>query len=312
MIKKFVENIDKVIIGKKEVSSKVLMALLAEGHVLIEDVPGVGKTTLAKSVARSLNCTYSRIQFTPDLLPSDILGVSVYNQRDLEFEYKMGPIYAQIVLADEINRASPKTQSSLLEAMEERQVTMDGKTYKIKEPFIVLATQNPIEYEGTFPLPEAQLDRFMLKMKIGYPDKSYELRIFDKVNKRVKAEDLLPVLSAEDIMKMREKVLSVYTAKEIEEYIFTIIRATRENSNVVLGCSPRAAISLYKVSKARAYIEGRDFVIPEDVQHLAEDVLSHRIILKPEVKYRGETGRTIIRSIINETHAPRINAEKSK
>lgn len=310
MIEKFVENIDKVIIGKKEVASKVLMVLLAEGHVLIEDVPGVGKTTLAKSVARSIDCTYSRIQFTPDLLPSDILGVSIYNQRDFEFEYKKGPIYAQVVLADEINRASPKTQSSLLEAMEERQVTMDGNTYKIKEPFIVLATQNPIEYEGTFPLPEAQLDRFMIKMQIGYPDESNELRIFDKIDNHIKAEDLLPVLSADEIIEMRKKVSDIHIAREIEEYIFTIIRATRNSDDVVLGCSPRAAISLYKATKARAFIEGRDFVIPEDVQFLAEDVLSHRIILKPEVKYRGETGRTIISTILNEVHAPRIPTQK--
>lgn len=310
MINNFVENIDQVIIGKKEVASKVLMALLAEGHVLIEDVPGVGKTTLAKAVAKSIDCTYSRIQFTPDLLPSDILGVSIYNQRDLEFEYKKGPIYAQVVLADEINRASPKTQSSLLEAMEERQVTMDGNTYKIQEPFIVLATQNPIEYEGTFPLPEAQLDRFMLKMKIGYPAEVFELRIFEKIDNQIKADDLLPVLSADEILKMRKKVSDVHVSKEIEEYIFSIIRATRDSEDVILGCSPRAAISLYKATKAKAFIEGRDFAIPEDVQYLAEDVLSHRVILKPEVKYRGETGRTIINYIIKDTHAPRIKKSK--
>lgn len=304
MNKKFIDNIDQVIIGKEEVVNKVLIALLAEGHVLIEDVPGVGKTTLAKAVARSIDCSFSRIQFTPDLLPSDILGVSVYNQKELDFVYKKGPIYAQVVLADEINRASPKTQSSLLEAMEEKQVTMDGNTYKIAEPFIVLATQNPIEYEGTFPLPEAQLDRFMMKIKIGYPEMSHELRIFEKIDKQVKAEDLLPVLSAEEVLQMREKVSSIYMSEELEEYIFNIIRATREDAEIVLGCSPRAAISLYRASKARAFTENRDFVVPEDIKKLAEDVLSHRIILSPEVKYRGETGRSKIKSILMQTRAP--------
>lgn len=306
MIKKFLGNIDRVIIGKQKVVSKVLVALLAEGHVLIEDVPGVGKTTLAKAVAKSIDCSFSRIQFTPDLLPSDILGVSIYNQKESDFIYKKGPIYAHVVLADEINRASPKTQSSLLEAMEERQVTMDGNTYKLEEPFIVMATQNPIEYEGTFPLPEAQLDRFMIKIKIGYPDESNELRIFDKVDKQIFAEDLLPVLTAAEINAMRAEVLKVHMTQELESYIFSIIRATRENDDILLGCSPRAAISLYKASKAQAFINGRDYVIPEDVQVLTEDVLSHRIVLKPEVKYRGETGRSMIDRILDATRAPKI------
>lgn len=304
MNKKFIDNIDQVIVGKATVVNKVLVALLAEGHVLIEDVPGVGKTTLAKAVAKSIDCSFSRIQFTPDLLPSDILGVSVYNQKELDFVYKKGPIYAQVVLADEINRASPKTQSSLLEAMEERQVTMDGNTYKIDEPFIVLATQNPIEYEGTFPLPEAQLDRFMMKIRIGYPEMSHELRIFDKIDNQIKAEDLLPVLSAEDVLEMRKKVNAIHMTRELEEYIFNIIRATREDHDIVLGCSPRAAIAMYKASKAKAFTENRDFVVPEDIKHLAEDVLSHRIILKPEVKYKGVTGRSKIQEIISRTRAP--------
>lgn len=306
MIQKFLSNIDQVIIGKESVVSKVLVALLAEGHVLIEDVPGVGKTTLAKSVAKSIDCSFSRIQFTPDLLPSDILGVSIYNQKESDFVYKKGPIYAHVVLADEINRASPKTQSSLLEAMEERQVTMDGNTYKLEEPFIVMATQNPIEYEGTFPLPEAQLDRFMIKIKIGYPDESHELRIFDKIDQQIKAEDLLPVMTAEEVRNMREEVAKVHMDREIESYVFSLIRATRENDEILLGCSPRAAIALYKASKAKAFIEGRDYVIPEDVQSLTEDVLSHRIVLRPEVKYRGETGRTMIEKILNVTKAPSI------
>lgn len=304
MIKKFIDNIDQVIIGKEEVVTKVLVALLAEGHVLIEDVPGVGKTTLAKAVAKSIDCEFSRIQFTPDLLPSDILGVSIYNQKEHDFVYKKGPIYSHVVLADEINRASPKTQSSLLEAMEERQVTMDGSTYKIAEPFIVIATQNPIEYEGTFSLPEAQLDRFMMKIQIGYPDMSHELRIFDKIDNHIQAEDLLPVLSDKDILEMREKVSKVHMSKELEEYIFTIVRATREDHDIILGCSPRAAISLYKASKAKAFTEKRDFVIPEDIKKLANDVLSHRLILKPEVKYKGATGNSKITEILNKTRSP--------
>ncbi len=311
MIKKFLENIDKVVIGKEEVAKKLLVALLAEGHVLIEDVPGVGKTTLAKSVAKSLDCSYSRIQFTPDLLPSDILGVSIYNQKESEFEYKKGPIYANIVLADEINRASPKTQSSLLEVMEERQVTLDGQTNIIREPFLVIATQNPIEYEGTFPLPEAQLDRFMLKIQIGYPNAIDELKIFKKVDDRFRAEDLNHVLTDKDILEMRKKVSDVYTTQEIEEYIFKIVRETRNNENILLGCSPRAAISLYKAAKAKAFISDRDYVQPEDIQTLAEDVLSHRLILRPEVKYRGETGRTIIEQIVRGIRAPRLEV-KSK
>lgn len=306
MNKKFIDNIDQVIVGKASVVNKVLIALLAEGHILIEDVPGVGKTTLAKAVAKSIDCSFSRIQFTPDLLPSDILGVSVYNQKELDFVYKKGPIYAQVVLADEINRASPKTQSSLLEAMEEKQVTMDGNTYKIEEPFIVLATQNPIEYEGTFPLPEAQLDRFMMKIQIGYPEMSHELRIFDKIDNQIKAEDLLPVLSAEDILEMRSKVNQIHMSRELEEYIFNIIRSTREDHDIVLGCSPRAAISMYKAAKAKAFTENRDYVVPEDIKHLAEDVLSHRIILKPEVKYKGLTGRSKIQEIISRTRAPQM------
>lgn len=304
MNKKFVENIDKVIIGKEAVVNKVLIALLGQGHVLIEDVPGVGKTTLAKAVARSLDCSFSRVQFTPDLLPSDILGVSIYNQKELDFVYKKGPIFAQVVLADEINRASPKTQSSLLEAMEERQVTMDGNTYKLAEPFIVLATQNPIEYEGTFALPEAQLDRFMMKIQIGYPDAIHELRIFDKVDRHIKAEDLLPVLSSKDILEMREKVNKVHMSKELEMYLFEVIRATREDEDISLGCSPRAAIALYRASKARAFTENREYVIPEDIKHLAVDVLAHRLILKPEVKYKGITGQQKIKDIISQTRAP--------
>lgn len=306
MSKRFIDNIDQVIIGKRVIVEKMLIALLAEGHVLIEDVPGVGKTTLAKAVAKSINCDFSRIQFTPDLLPSDILGVSVYDQKTTEFIYKKGPIYKNIVLADEINRASPKTQSALLEAMEERQVTMDGQTYMIEEPYMVIATENPIEYEGTFTLPEAQLDRFLMKIKIGYPEPEFELKILEKIDKQFKAEDLLPVLSSAEILQMRVDVSAIKVSKVLEEYIFEIIRESRSNDDVLLGCSPRAAIALYKAVKAKAYIDGRSFVIPEDIQTLAVDVLSHRVILKPEVKFKGKTSENKIREILKSIQPPKM------
>jgi len=306
MSEQFIENIDKVIIGKRDVAEKILIALLSEGHVLIEDVPGVGKTTLAKSVAQSINCSFSRIQFTPDLLPSDILGVSVYNQQTTDFLYKKGPIYKNIVLADEINRASPKTQSALLEAMEERQVTMDGNTYKIQEPYLVIATQNPVEYEGTFALPEAQLDRFLMKIKIGYPDPEHELKILEKIDKQLRAEDLEPILSADNILEMRDKVSQVKVKKSLEEYIFKIIRETREHEDVLLGCSPRAAIALYKAVKAKAFIEGRDFVVPEDIKKLSVDILSHRLILKPEERYKGKTSEGKILDILKMVQPPKL------
>jgi len=304
MLNRAIENIDKVIIGKKDVIKKVLVALLAGGHVLIEDVPGVGKTTLAKALANSVDCSFSRIQFTPDLLPSDVLGVSIYNQKSGDFEYKKGPLHNQIILADEINRASPKTQSSLLEAMEERQITMDGTTYKLEEPFMVLATQNPIEYEGTFPLPEAQLDRFMIKIKIGYPNEESELSIFKKVKEKIEADDLEAILNRETILELREKVAQVFVKESIEKYILRIVRKTRENENIILGCSPRATISLYNASKAFALLKGRDFVAPEDVSQLAVDVLSHRIIVKPEVKYRGKTNAMVIEELLKNVEAP--------
>lgn len=304
MIKKMISNIDKVIIGKEEVIEKVVVALLAKGHVLIEDVPGVGKTTLAKALANSVDCGFSRIQFTPDLLPSDILGVSIYNQKKGIFEYKKGPLHNQIILADEINRASPKTQSSLLEAMEERQITMDTTTYKLEEPFIVLATQNPIEYEGTFPLPEAQLDRFMMKIEVGYPDENSERSIFNKVTSGIVAETLEAVMNSSDILDLQSKVSKIFVKETIEKYIVDIVRGTRVNENVVLGCSPRATIALYNASKAYALMRGRDFVSPEDVKYLAKSVLSHRLIIRPEIKYRGITNEMIIDEVLKAVDAP--------
>lgn len=306
MIEKIIENMGQVIIGKEEIIEQVVVALLAKGHILIEDVPGVGKTTLAKSLANSVNCDFSRIQFTPDLLPSDILGVSIYNQKVGEFEYKKGPLHNQVILADEINRASPKTQSSLLEAMEERQITMDGVTYPLEEPFMVMATQNPIEYDGTFPLPEAQLDRFMLKINIGYPDEQSELSIFRKVKSKVSAESLASVLTVEEILKHQEAASQVFVKDQVEKFIVDVVRATRKNENLILGCSPRATIGLYSAAKAYAYIKGREFVTPEDVKRLAKPVLAHRLILKPEVKYRGISSEMIVEQILKEVNAPLV------
>jgi MoxR-like ATPase len=305
MFKDFYENIDQVILGKKQVAEQLMIALLAEGHVLIEDVPGVGKTTMAKALAFSLDASFSRVQFTPDVLPSDILGVSIYNQKEQVFKFQKGPIFNQIILSDEINRASPKTQSSLLEAMEEKQVTIDGKTYILEEPFMVVATQNPIEYEGTFALPQAQLDRFMMKIEMGYPSKTVEMDIFLKIKEQRMPEKLEPVFTTQEIIEMREKVNNIYMADSVKEYIFNIVRETRGDEDIILGLSTRAAIALYKASKAKAFIEGRSYVTPRDIKSLAKDVLSHRIIIKPEKKYQGLTNRQFIENIVRRTPVPK-------
>jgi len=305
MFKDFYENINKVILGKKNVAEQLMIALLAEGHVLIEDVPGVGKTTMAKALAYSLDASFSRVQFTPDVLPSDILGVSIYNQKEQIFKFQKGPIFNQIILSDEINRASPKTQSSLLEAMEEKQVTIDGKTYILEEPFMVVATQNPVEYEGTFALPQAQLDRFMMKIEMGYPSKSVEMDIFLKIKEKRIAEKLKPIFTTDEIIKMRQKVNDIYMADSIKEYIFNIVRETRDDQDIILGLSTRAAIALYKASKAKAFVEGRAYVTPRDIKALAKDVFSHRIIIKPEKKYQGVTNKEFIENIVRRTPVPK-------
>lgn len=293
-------------IGKDRVVRRLMTAMLAGGHVLIEDVPGVGKTTMAKALAKSIELDFQRIQFTPDLLPSDILGVSIYEKEAGQFVYKKGPIFSQIVLADEINRASPKTQSSLLEAMQERQVTMDGVTYAMKEPYMVLATQNPIEYEGTFPLPEAQLDRFIMKLSIGYPEKGEEMDILGVLQGRDTLADIQSVMTSQDILNMREKADAVHVEPALWEYIVDITRRTRESDEIILGASPRASLALYKASKAHAFLHGRSYVLPEDVRELAADVLSHRLILKPEVRYKGRSQRDIIEDIVQFVRVPKV------
>lgn len=303
---KIITNMEKVIAGKRTVIEKVLVCLLSGGHVLIEDVPGVGKTMLVHSLAKSIGCDFKRIQFTPDLLPSDITGVSVFNQKMGDFEFKPGPVLSQVILADEINRTSPKTQSSLLEVMEEHQVTVDGVTYKPNEPFIVLATQNPIEYEGTFPLPEAQLDRFMMKISVGYPDDESELLIIRRFGGNNPIEELQPVVSPEDIKRMREKVKTILVDEKIEKYILSIIKETREREDVLLGASPRAAINLYRACQGRAFIYNRGYVIPDDVKSLVKPILSHRIILKPEFRLKGITSEDILNKIVSQTAVPGV------
>ncbi|MBC5636344.1 MoxR family ATPase [Ornithinibacillus sp. BX22] len=301
---KVIENINKVMIGKEDVAVLSLVALLAEGHVLLEDVPGVGKTMLVRTLAKSLDCDFKRIQFTPDLLPSDVTGVSIYNPKEMEFEFRGGPILGNIVLADEINRTSPKTQSALLEGMEEKSVTVDGKTIPLQKPFFVMATQNPIEYEGTYPLPEAQLDRFILKLTMGYPSLENELEMLERISKEHPIETISPVMSKEELVLIQEEVRQVYIEKNVQQYIVNLVRETRNHEDIFLGVSPRGSIALMRAAKAYAYINGRDFVLPDDVKYLAPYVLTHRIILTSEAKYDGKTARQIVEQVVKQTFVP--------
>ena len=299
------ENIGKVIVGKQSVIELILNAILCKGHVLIEDVPGVGKTTLVSALARSLDCSFKRIQFTPDITPSDVTGFSIVNFKTGELEYREGMIMSQIVLADEINRTSPKTQSSLLEVMEEGQVTVDGTTYKMPEPFIVLATQNPTDFVGTYPLPEAQLDRFFMRINIGYPTMDEEAAILERFTNGINPmKDLKPICSASEIVVLQKQVETVYAAKEIRTYISQIAAASRKSNALQLGISTRAAIALLKASQARALLDGRDYVVPEDVRRMAEPVLAHRILLSPEARMRNMTNERVLASVLNSVQVP--------
>ncbi len=309
MIQQIIENIEKVIIGKRQVIEYFLTAILSNGHILLEDIPGVGKTMLSRAIAISLGMSFKRIQCTPDLLPSDITGVSVFNQKTQEFEFKPGPVFANLVLADEINRATPRTQSSLLECMEERQVTVEGISIKLPRPFIVMATQNPIEYEGVFPLPEAQLDRFLMKLSIGYPSYEDEKEIIKMQKFRHPIEELKPVATLEDVLFLQEKIKEVYVDETIIQYILDIVNLTRKHSDIAVGSSPRGSLALYRTSQALAYIRGRDYVLPDDIKELAPLVLSHRIILKSESHLRGYTPRGIISSILTSAEVPVGRAE---
>lgn len=299
-----INNVEKVIIGKHNVVEQTLLALLCQGHILIEDVPGTGKTILARAVARSIGCTFRRIQFTPDMLPSDVTGVSVFNQKTHEFEFRPGPVFAQIALADEINRATPKTQSSLLEAMEERQVTVDGQTYPMEKPFLVLATQNPIEYEGTFPLPEAQLDRFMLRIHIGYPDKQSEISILGAQQFAHPITTLEQVVSQDELLEAQEAVKQVYADNLIKEYIVNLSTATRNHPDVYLGVSPRGSLALYRTSQALAAIRDRDYIIPDDVKYLARPTLAHRLIISPAARIKNVDPKEVINDILSSVQVP--------
>lgn len=306
-INEVIENVCRVIVGKKDVVEKVIIALLNGGHVLIEDVPGVGKTTLVNALARTLGCSFSRIQFTPDLLPSDITGITTYNMKESRFEFNHGPIMANIVLADEINRSSPKTQSSLLEAMQEGHLTVDGKTYYLPKPFTVLATQNPIEYEGTFPLPEAQLDRFCMKISIGYPDFNEEKEIIGRFGKVSKSIEVEKVLTADDIVFIRNNFIDkIFVEESIIHYIIQIVQGTRSHTEIYLGASPRGSLFIYGLAKALAFVKGRDYVIPDDVKKLIVPTLSHRILLKPESRMKGKTTETILKEITESIRVPLV------
>jgi MoxR-like ATPase len=299
-----IANIEKVMIGKRNVTELSLVALLSGGHVLLEDVPGVGKTMMVRALAKSVGASFKRIQFTPDLLPSDVIGVSIYNPRDMEFHFRPGPIMGNIILADEINRTSPKTQSALLEGMEESSVTIDGVSRNLEKPFFVMATQNPIEYEGTYPLPEAQLDRFLLKMKMGYPEPLEEMEVLTRAQKNPPIEELEPVITLEELRMLQQEVKEVVVDETIKKYIVDIANRTRIHTNVYLGASPRGSIALMKACQSYAYLQGRDYVVPDDVQYLAPNVFAHRIILKSEAKYEGITAEEVVLRVIARIPVP--------
>lgn len=298
------ENVGKVILGKDEIIDLLMTALISGGHVLLEDVPGVGKTTMAKALAKSISCDFKRIQFTPDLLPTDLTGINYFNQKAGEFEFRKGPLFTNILLADEINRATPRTQSSLLECMEERQISVEGYTYKLEKPFFVLATQNPIENYGTFPLPEAQLDRFLMKVKMGYPERIEEQKILDLFDKQSPLEDLEAVCSSEDIVNMQQQFGEVVVNKDLSAFILDIIEVTRNHESIELGASPRASIALYKAAQAYAYINERKYVRPDDIIYLAPYILSHRIILKGLNKHKRVEAATLVNEIISNLPVP--------
>ena len=298
------ENVQRVIVGKDEPINLAIIALLCRGHILVEDAPGIGKTTLAKALAQSLQCTFKRIQFTPDLMPTDVLGVNFYNQRTGDFQFRGGPIFSQMLLADEINRATPRTQSSLLEAMQERQATVDGETRRLPEPFLVMATQNPIEMEGTFPLPEAQLDRFMLRIRLGYPTPEEESDILLRFERDFEPPEIDAVIDAAELSEMQALVNQVLVDDAVRMYIVDIIQSSRTNQSLTLGASPRAGLALYKTSQARAALNGRDFVTPDDVKELALPVLSHRLIVASNARLRGRTAGQIVREILAGVSVP--------
>jgi MoxR-like ATPase len=301
---RLIENVEKVIFGKHEVVEQTVICLLCHGHLLIEDVPGVGKTMLAKALARSIGGTFKRIQFTPDLLPSDVTGVSVFNQKTREFEFRPGPILSQIVLTDEINRATPKTQSALLEAMEERQVTVDGITYQTPKPFLVMATQNPIEYEGTFPLPEAQLDRFLMRVSLGHPAPKEEIAIMEAQQYVHPIEKTEQVVSTEELLQAQEEIKALYIDPLVKEYIVELVNASRKHPDAYLGASPRGSLALFKTGQARAMLEGRDYVTPDDIKALSQVTLAHRLIISPAARIKNVDARHIVDELLRSVPVP--------
>ncbi len=303
-VAKVVANMEKVIIGKRPQLALAMAAYLCEGHILLEDVPGVAKTMFARALARSVGCTFKRLQCTPDLLPSDVTGVSIFNQKTTEFEFRPGPVFAQTLLTDEINRATPRTQAALLEAMGERRVSVDGQTYVLKPPFLVIATQNPVDQEGTFPLPEAQLDRFLVKLSLGYPSYEEEAQMLTRLQRGHPIDDLQPVVTAADIIACQDAVREIHVDEKIKRYVLDIVHGSREHEDIVLGGSPRASIAMFRCSQALAALQGRDFVIPDDVKRMAQPVLNHRVILKPESRLRKKTPSVVVKEIVDDARVP--------
>ena len=297
-------NLEKVIVGKRQTIESIVVGLLCQGHVLIEDVPGVGKTVLARSLAKSLGCSFNRLQFTPDMLPSDVTGVSIYDQSKRGFEFRPGPVFAQIVLVDEINRATPKTQAALLESMEEKQVTVDGVTHTLPNPFMVLATQNPIEYEGTFPLPEAQLDRFLLRVRLGYPNQTDEIEILDRQQLQHPIESLEAVIAVEELLEVMKEIKKIFVSKPIKRYLVDLVNRTRQSSDVYLGASPRGSLGLFRTGQAVAALAGRDYVLPDDIKSLAVPVLAHRVIVGSAGRLRELSAEKIVEEILENLPVP--------
>ncbi len=304
LAEKIIQNVEKVMVGKANVVQLAVIALISQGHLLIEDAPGVGKTMLARSLAKSIDCSFKRIQFTPDMLPGDIIGVTIYNQKSRDFEFHPGPIEAQVVLADEINRATPKVQSALLEAMEERQLTVDGVTHKMPSPFHVLATQNPIEYEGTFPLPEAQLDRFLLRINIGYPTAAEEVAIIEQQQMVHPIEKIGPVVEVADILLLQDAVKQIHVSDLIKQYIVALVEATRHHPSIYLGSSPRGSLALFRTAQARALLLGRDYVLPDDIKALAEPALAHRSLVSSAGQSQGKDSRSFIAEVLGSVPVP--------
>ncbi|MBX9585511.1 MAG: MoxR family ATPase [Gemmataceae bacterium] len=309
---RLVGNIEKVIIGKRQQLTLALAAYFCEGHILLEDVPGVAKTMLARALARSVGCSFKRLQCTPDLLPTDVTGVSIFNQKTAEFEFRPGPVFAQTLLADEINRATPRTQAALLEAMAERRVSVDGQTYVLKPPFLVVATQNPVDQEGTFPLPEAQLDRFLVRLSLGYPSFEEEGKMLSRLQKGHPIDDLKPAVAADDILACQEAVRDIHVDEKVKRYILEVVHSSREHEDVLLGGSPRASIALFRTAQALAAIGGRDFVLPDDVKKMAHPVLAHRLILKPESRLRKRTPAAVVADLVADAKVPVTDKQKAQ